>query len=378
MTRTQQIEARIEVLRAQASLLLEKEGVTQEELTDINNKLVVEEKKLETENRINTDIYARTGKKLDNKVAKDEVTEEEYSAAVYNALRNKTTAQEREILTARNALSSFTGEDGGYLLPIDQVTAINELKRSLGSLREHVTVEPVNTKSGSRVLEKDADYVAFGIVDENSEIEDTTTPKFETVNYDVKDRGGILPVPNNLLNDSNQNVKAYLNRWLAKKAVATENDIIVATLEKFPKTPIDDIDSIKDALDVTLDPAISLQAEIVVNQDSFNYLNKLKDSDGNYILERDPKNPTKKILAGRPVTIYSNKVLKTKAGKAPILIGSLKEAVMLFDRQAISILATNIGGKAFQTNRTEIRAIMRMDAQQFDKTAIVYGEITLI
>ncbi|MBC2855613.1 phage major capsid protein [Cetobacterium sp. 2A] len=48
---------------------------------------------------------------------------------------------------------------------------------------------------------------------------------------------------------------------------------------------------VKDIMDVTLDPSISALAKVITNQDGFNYLNKLKDSQGNYLLEKDPKNP---------------------------------------------------------------------------------------
>ncbi|MGL5592333.1 MAG: phage major capsid protein, partial [Cetobacterium sp.] len=56
---------------------------------------------------------------------------------------------------------------------------------------------------------------------------------------------------------------------------------------------------------------------------------------------------------------------------------SLKEGVVLFDRQAISLLATNTGGDSFINDRTDIRAIMRLDVKKFDANAVVYGEIDL-
>lgn len=377
MTKSDQIRAKIEQLKIQARLLLDKDGVTAEELTEINAKITLEQQKLETEERLVQDINAKRGKKVETQLPGEENEDERYETAVFNALRNKATTEDAGILSARNSLSSDTAEDGGYLIPVDQQTKINELKRSYQSLRDHVTVEPVNTKTGSRVLEKDSEHTAFGEITEEGTISTVENPKFTTVIYKIADRGGILPVPNNLLNDTNTTLKAYLNRWLAKKAVATENAIILTKLNTFEKTAVTGIDDIKNILDVSLDPAISAQAEIIVNQDSFSYLNKLKDSEGNYILERDPKNPTRKILSGRPVVVFSNKVLKSTGNKAPLIIGSLKEAITLFDRQAISLLSTNIGGDAFKNNRTDIRAIMRLDAQKTDTSAIIFGEITL-
>jgi HK97 family phage major capsid protein len=134
-------------------------------------------------------------------------------------------------------------------------------------------------------------------------------------------------------------------------------------------------------LNVTLDPSIAAMSIVVMNQDSFNKFDKMKDSQGNYLLEKDPQNPTRKLLAGKPIYVFSNKTLKTRddAGtkKAPVIIGSLKEAVTLFDRQAMSLLSTNIGGSAFTKNRTDIRAITREDVKMVDTASVVYGELIL-
>lgn len=307
-----------------------------------------------------------------------------YEDAFYAAIAGKplTDAQNTELLKVNNALSSGTGADGGYLIPVDQQVTIRELKREFNPLEELVTVETVSTLTGSRVMEKEAQFTPFAEFDENGPISETDSPQFETIAYTIKDRGGILPVPNNLLADNKANLQAYLNKWLAMKSVATRNKLIVDLLATKAKTALTGIDDVKTAMNVTLDPAISAMSEVVMNQDAFNKFDKMKNAvDGTYLLETDPTNPTRKLLAGRPVRVYSNKTLPTRtdgtSGKkyAPVIIGSIKEAVVLFDRQAMSLLATNIGGTAFGKNRTEIRAIEREDIKGFDMAAIIYGEI---
>lgn len=311
---------------------------------------------------------------------------ERYSNAFYNALRGKATSEDAAIISQfNNALSSQTGEDGGYLIPDDQQVAIRELRRQMGSLEELVNVEPVGTLTGSRVLEKDAQYTPFTSFTEAEDVPASDSPQFVTISYTITDKGGILPVPNNLLNDNAANLKAYINKWLAKKQTATRNSVIYTLLNAMSKTVITNdvtaIDDIKDILDVTLDPAISLMSKVVTNQSGFNFLNKLKNSDGDYLLEKDPKNPTQKLLDGRIVKVYSNKVLPnrndTANWQAPIIIGSFTEGVTLFDRQALSILATQIGGTAFTKNRTEIRGITREDVKVADSAALVFGEVAV-
>lgn len=167
------------------------------------------------------------------------------------------------------------------------------------------------------------------------------------------------------------------------KSVATVNSLVVALLNTWTATAVTDIDDLKDILNVTLDPAISIGATVFMNQDGFNKFDKMKDTDGNYLLEVDPQNATRKLLSGHPVVVVPNKVLATRVGAgdddgeffAPIFIGNMTEAITLFDRQAISLLSTNIGGSAFTKNRTEIRALMRHDAKKVDVAALAFAEI---
>ncbi|MGL5427088.1 MAG: phage major capsid protein, partial [Cetobacterium sp.] len=143
---------------------------------------------------------------------------------------------------------------------------------------------------------------------------------------------------------------------------------------------ISTIDDVKDVMDVKLDPSISAIAKVVTNQDGFNYLNKLKDSQGNYLLEKDPKAPTKKLLNGREIIVLSNRILAsvgTTDKKAPLIIGSLTDAIVLFDRETIELKSTDVGGDAFKKNRIDMRAIMRLDVKKFDSLAVVYGEIPI-
>lgn len=306
-----------------------------------------------------------------------------YEDAFYNALAGKSLTPEQKsvLMDVNNALSSGVKEDGGYLIPADQQVTINELKREFEPLEDLVTVEPVSTLTGSRNLEKDAQHTPFVEFAEGDQIPETDAPQFVNITYQIKDRGGILPVPNNLLSDNKANLQAYLNRWLAKKSVATRNKLIIDLMNTKAKTAIVGIDDVKNVLNVTLDPAISSMSQIIMNQDSFNAFDKMKDDEGKYLLQPDPTNPTKKLLSGRPVKVISNKTLPTRTDSgtskkyAPVIIGSLKEAVVLFDRRAMSLLATSIGGTAFGKNRTEIRAITREDVRSFDLGAVAFGEI---
>ena len=287
-------------------------------------------------------------------------------------------------MAVRNAanMNEGAGEAGGFIVPTDEQTKINELKRALNPLSALVRVENVNTMSGTRVLEKASDMTPFVSVAELAAIGEIDGPKFTQVKYAIKKFAGILPISEELLADSDQNLLAYVNGWLAKKSVATENAQILAVLKTLTKAPLTNLDGIKELLNVTLDPTISLMSSVLTNQDGFNFLDKQKDTDGRYLLQPNPLDSTQKLLFGKPVTVVSNKVLPTdtsvaSAKKAPVIIGSFTDAVVLFDRQAITLTGTSVGGDAWKRDSYDVKAVTRIDVQKFDDKAVVFGELTI-
>lgn len=287
-------------------------------------------------------------------------------------------------MAVRNAanMNEGAGEAGGFIVPTDEQTKINELKRALNPLSALVRVENVNTMSGTRVLEKASDMTPFASVAELAAIGEIDGPKFTQVKYAIKKFAGILPISEELLADSDQNLLAYVNGWLAKKSVATENAQILAVLKTLTMAPLTNLDGIKDLLNVTLDPTISLMSSVLTNQDGFNFLDKQKDTDGRYLLQPNPLDSTQKLLFGKPVTVVSNKVLPTdtsvaSAKKAPVIIGSFTDAVVLFDRQATTLTGTSVGGDAWKRDSYDVKAVTRIDVQKFDDKAVVFGELTI-
>jgi len=286
--------------------------------------------------------------------------------------------EDKEIL---NAMSEGSDEDGGLTVPKDIKTKIKELRRSEDALETLVNVEHVTTNSGSRVIEREADQTPFDNVDEAAEFPDVSTPQFENVDYKIKKKGGILKVTQELLSDTTENIMNYLKKWIAKKAKATRNFMIIAKIKEICKgleVTVTGLDSLKDIFNVMLDPAIALGAVVVTNQSGFNFLDKLKDEKGNYILQKDPTQPTKRLLFGvYPVKVLSNKTLKNIDGKAPIICGDLKEAITIFDRETLTIDISNLAAGMWERDQTGIKVRERLDIQTVDADAVVMGLATV-
>lgn len=276
-----------------------------------------------------------------------------------------------------DALTEGVDKDGGFLVPVDLQTRINELRRQFVSLRDLVTVEPVTTLTGYRIMDA-APTAGFAMMSEMSEISTDDQPSFRRVGYSCKDYGLIVPISNDLLSDNDAGLMEYLARWMAKKAVITENKLILAVLAKLQPTAVaagGELAAIKTVLNVTLDPDIALNAAILTNQDGYNCLDLLVDGHGRALMQPDITAGTGYQIKQKPVTSAANRLLASGEGGAPLYVGDFKSFITLFDRQVMEFTSTNVGGNSWRSNSTEGRAIMRLDLQQMDGEAVAALEL---
>ena len=305
--------------------------------------------------------------KNDDKVVDlaEEKKEETGLVAVQNYIKSG-------IVNAAGPLKESEGENGGYLVPEDVKTAINEYRRSFVSLKDHVDVRSVVVPSGSEVYEKTSQLTGLTNITELGEIQEMNAEVFERITYKVKDFGGILPVSRFLLQDSPENLLAYLGKWFMKKQVVTENKEIIAVLKTLTKKAITKVDEIKEAFNVTLDPIFLDNTKVLTNQDGFNILDSLKDKNGNYLLQPVVTDPTKRTLFGKEVIVLPNTHLPNEAtNKFPLYVGDLKEAVRVYELNELEIKSTDVGGKSFTRNSYDTRLITRFDVKAVDKEAVV-------
>lgn len=282
----------------------------------------------------------------------------------------------------KNMVSSDETEGAGHAgltIPQDIQTTIHTLVRQYDSLQEYVNVEHVSTSKGSRVYEKWSDITALTEIDEEgAKIGDNTDPQLTTIKYIIKRYAGITTVTNSLLKDTAENIIAWLSGWIAKKVVVTRNTKIIAAIEKLPTKPtLAKWDDIID-LESKVDPAIKPTSMFLTNTSGFTALKKVKDAMGNYLMERDVKSPTGYSIDGFPVKEVADRWLPNKSTARPLYFGDLKQAVTLFDRENMSLLATNIGAGAFETDTTKIRVIDRFDVVTVDNEAFVPASFTAI
>lgn len=297
-------------------------------------------------------------------------SEEEVKANFVKDFKNLVRGRYQDLLDSK---TDHSGSDAGLTIPQDIRTAINTLVRQYDSLQEYVNVENVTTLTGSRVYEKWTDITGLAnIDDEAGKIADIDDPKLSLIKYAIKRYAGISTVTNSLLADSAENILAWLSGWIAKKVVVTRNKAILGVVDKLPTKPtLTKWDDIID-LEAKVDPAIKQTSFFLTNTSGFTALKKVKNALGDYLMERDVKSPTGYSIAGFAVKEISDRWLpNASSGVMPLYFGDLKQAVTLFDRQQMSLLSTNIGGGAFETDTTKVRVIDRFDVVATDTEAFV-------
>lgn len=343
-----------------------------------------------------------------------------------NAMRN---------LPVTNMVQESQGADGGYTVPEDIQTKINHYKESHKSLRQLVTVENVKTNKGARTYQVKTAINGFQKVAENGAVQAMQEPKFERIGYTIEDYAGYLPVSNDLLADSDANIEAVIVDWIGRQSLATDNNEVLALVAAKAGTELDGIKGIKHEINVTLGSAYRADARIVTNDDGLDYLDSLEDQNKRPLLNPDPTvDNAVRLRVGAttiPVEVFPNadmpsanvygltsdvalvsgKTYYTRTGsgtsespyvytpveepdvsdiatyyevtavQVPFLLGDLKEAFHIYDRQQTNMFASKVasvtGYNAFEQRGTLFRADMRADYKTVDAGAFVNGYVEL-
>lgn len=362
-------------LQNKAQLMVDDEAASAEDVTAIQNQIknAIAKRDLAHDNLVQAQAENVIETKPENK---------QTLTPAENDLKNKFVDEFKGMIkgnpTIMNQLDSSTDVDGnqiGLTVPEDVQTAIHALVRQYDSLEQYVNVENVSTKNGSRVYEKWSDVTALKNLDaEDAEIGDNDDPKLALVKYVIKRYAGISTITNTLLNDTAENILAWLSSWIAKKVVVTRNKAIIDVMNTVPKKPtVAKFDDIKDVAITSVDPAIAVTSFFMTNVSGLAVLSKVKDAMGRYLLQRDPTQPEQYMIDGKRVVVIADRWLPDVSGSHPFYFGDLKQAVTLFDRQQMSLLSTNIGAGAFEKDLTKVRVIDRFDVEATDTEAWVAG-----
>lgn len=265
------------------------------------------------------------------------------------------------------------GSDGGFLVPIDIENQINELRRAMIDFAQFANIENTTTATGWRVMEINKAAQILEVVGELQPTPAGEQPKFRQVAYAIKTRRGKILLSQELVDDEVANLFSYLARWMARKAVLTENAGLIG-LWPAPSVTFDatnPLGTLKKIANVELDPAIKLTSRWFTNQNGFNYLDELEDANGRPLLQPDPTQSTSKMLLGVPVTVAPNGFLQDiSSGRAPLYLGDMSEFETVFRRKGFELEFSRYVQGAWDNYGVEGRMVKRDDYVKFDDEAM--------
>lgn len=302
-----ELDARIEKVEAELKELQDKEN------KDENKKEDADKAQIEGENRSMSNQF------------KPSIKEEKESKEVrsfVDFLRSK--GEKRENVTSLGAEA---------VIPQDIVTTPVQLPETVTDLKAYTNVVKVGGAQGSYPILESATERMIS-VEELAKNPELASPKFLDVDYKVVTYRGQIAVSEEAIQDSTPNLVQLVAENNARIGLNTTNAEISGVMKTFPAKSVDGTNGIKDILNVDIDPAYNIT--VVASQSFFNELDKLKDAQGQYILQSDITSPSGKSLFGRKVEVVSDSLLGN-AGEAKAFIGDVKQAILFADRAQASV-----------------------------------------
>lgn len=259
-----------------------------------------------------------------------------------------------------------TPSKGGYLVPEEQMAQLREYRKAYTSLKSLAHVQTANSTSGSMPTLGDE----TGLLTNFEEITSINQSDFDfgQLKYAIKDYGDIIPVSNQLLQDADINIVDIIGQRFARKSINTENKEILDLLGGLESKALTDYKTLMKALNVDLDPAYYAGARIITNQDGFQWMSELEDSQKRPLLVPDVAAADTYRFRGKEITVLSNNTMATTSNKIPFYIGSIGDYVAFFQRLGVEIAVSQ--DFLFDKYATALRCVERFGVVADDKDAV--------
>lgn len=287
-----------------------------------------------------------------------------FNKLVFN--RGKLTEAERRAYNVVGQIESVD-EKGGYLVPEEQIATLREYRKAYTQLKDYCHVVQANSTSGKYpTLGEES-----GVLVNFTELEDLNVSDFEfgQAKYEIQDYGDIIPISNLLIRDADLDIISIVGQRLARKAVNTENALILSKLKTLTATAITDHKGLNKALIKDLNPVYWSNAKIYTNQDGFLWLSSLVDANQRPLLQPDVAAPDVYRYKGKEVIVTPNSTMPNDANNIPFYVGNMADYLMFFERQGVEIAVSTEA--LFKQYGTAIRCVVRFGATIDDQDAMI-------
>ncbi|WP_029544561.1 phage major capsid protein [Selenomonas sp. AB3002] len=276
---------------------------------------------------------------------------------------------------------------GGYLVPTEQWMQIQDKRNEFTQLRDYITVRQTPYTSGKWPTISDQNLV-FTAFDELTDIAEDDVA-FGQANYTVEDKGLIIPVSNQIIDDASADIVDICGRELALAAVRSENAAVLGHLGTLAgtnganATTISTHKALNEALFKNLPRKFYNNAKIYTNQSGFLFLANLDDGNNRPLLVPDVTAPDKYMYRGKEIVIVEDSLLEnwsvtassTTTEYAPFYIGNLAAYVWMFEKQGLELsISTEYLWRKYGT---ALRGVIRFGTVVYDSTAMVARKVAL-
>lgn len=258
-----------------------------------------------------------------------------------------------------NEVRDLTTDSGAVIVPEYLAKEVQDFTDELEALDKHVTIESVTTKSGSKpVYNGDAakPLVSVPELEENPKL---AVQPLTDVKFDIETYRAYLPISREAIEDG-IGAETLVKKILAESVVSTRNAHILAVLNTFVAKEVSDLDGLKDIINVELKPRH--QKHFIMSQTVYNMIDKMKDNNGQYLLQNSISAASGKQVFGLEVVVFEDALI----GANTAYVGNLSEAVVIFDRSQYSAQWTS-----YMHHAECLMVAIRHDVKELNKDAVV-------
>ena len=368
-----ELEHSIEELNKRSELeaaKLEQAG-TDKEVSDVEKNLEEIQKELEEKEAEKEKLEAEI------EDLKNQIEEQNRKAPTYP---NKEEQRGGQKLEQRDAIAKFirtgqtrdivglktTDSGSGALIPKEVLKPhfVNKTRNPLLDLLQRVKV---NSGSGKYPVIKKTDGLMVS-VDELKSNPELGKPAISDIDYSIKTYRGYIPVSQEMIDDADYDIMSIVEEEVINQGENTELSLVTTALKTATQADATGFDGIKDIYNKKLKSIY--KASIIVTKSMFAALDKVKDKNGNYMLQTNVASPTGYSFGGKIIYKVEDTAFGNE-GEMKFFIGDVAEFVKEFDRQQVYIKWVNndIYGQL-------LGLFVRWDIKKVDEEAGFFGTYT--
>jgi len=259
-----------------------------------------------------------------------------------------------------------TDSGSAALIPVE-ILQPKFVEKTRNPLLDLVKRIKVSSGSGKYPVIKKTDNKMVSVTElkENPEL---AKPKIEEIDYSIKTYRGYVPVSQEMIDDANFDIMSIVEDEVFNQGENTELSLITTVFKSATQANATGLDGLKDIFNVKLKAVYN--ASIVVTRSMYNALDKIKNKNGDYMLQQDITSPTGYSFAGKTIYVVDDTVFGSES-EMKFFIGDIEQYLALFDRLQVSVKWVNndIYGQL-------LGLFIRLDVKQTDKEAGFFGTYT--